>query len=561
MSTSTRPRPAWQRAAAALAVVVVLVVGTAGPASAHASLVSVDPPDGARLDESPPTVTLTFSEAISVDLGGVRVLDADGTSVHVGAARVEGAVATVDLRPDLPPGTYIVAYRVVGEDGHPVRGGSVFAVGDVEVDSTALGRVSETGTETLWDLVGVLGRSLSYLGTFLAAGGALFLVVVHREPAPGSPEDLPGGERRRLVRIVRGAAVLGVLASAVALPVQAALGTGRGPGSLLDEGVLREVAGEGLGHSVLLNLVGLGLVALGAGRSRAATTVGALVAAGSFAATGHTRAGEHVLVATLADVAHLMAAAAWGGGLLALWLLFRARRRAGTADTEDTAEHLVRFSQLATVATLSLAAGGSVLAWSQVRSPGGLTGTGYGMILLAKVGVLAVVLSLAAYNHYRLVPAMRSDRSPATISRFRDALGSEAVGLLAILVLSSVLVVVTPATAAVSDGPVEVLVDLGDTGSVQVVVDPAKAGFNEIHLYTYDPDGRPADIAESVRLELSLPSAELGPLYRDATRAGPAHFQLTGSDLATSGTWYVIVRLLVDRFSEVAGTFDLVVGS
>ncbi len=95
-------------ALAALLGSFVLVVLLAAPAAAHASLVSIDPADGARLDESPEAVRLTFSERVSVGLGGVRVLDAAGNPVQDGAARADGEVVEVDLQPDLPDGTYVV---------------------------------------------------------------------------------------------------------------------------------------------------------------------------------------------------------------------------------------------------------------------------------------------------------------------------------------------------------------------------------------------------------------------------------------------------------------------
>jgi hypothetical protein len=86
------------------------------------------------------------------------------------------------------------------------------------------------------------------------------------------------------------------------------------------------------------------------------------------------------------------------------------------------------------------------------------------------------------------------------------------------------------------------------------VVDPAKAGFNQIHIYTYDPSDRPTDIARTLTLQLSLPSADLGPIDREATRAGPAHFQLNGDDLAVAGTWEITIRARVDEFTEATGT-------
>ena len=41
-----------------------------------------------------------------------------------------------------------------------------------------------------------------------------------------------------------------------------------------------------------------------------------------------------------------------------------------------------------------------------------------------------------------------------------------------------------------------------------------RAGANAIHLYLLDPTGRPAAALESLTLELSLPSNQLGPIRR-----------------------------------------------
>jgi copper transport protein len=547
----TRSSRAVRRVLAAVGLGLLLVALGAAPAAAHASLISVDPPDGARLDESPRTVTLTFSEPVSVDLGGVRVLDASGDPVQVGVARVDGPIVTVDLAPDLPDGTYVVSYRVISADGHPVRGGSVFAVGEGVVDTGALARVADRSGDRGWEIVGGIGRGLAYAGVLLAAGGALFLTFVHR----GGPE------RRTLVRLVRIAAAVGAVASLVALPVQAALGTGQGPGSLFDSGVLADVAADGVGHSLLLCLVGLGLVTVGVTRSRPAIVVGAVVAAGSFAATGHNRVGDTAFLATAADVVHLVAAAVWGGGLVLLWWTLRARHRADTADPEGTAGVVARFSTVATAAIVAAGAAGLALGWSEVRALDALTSTSYGRFLLAKVAVVAAIAALGAYNHFRLVPALFQGRTKAALARLRRTVQLEALGLAAVLALTSVLVVLTPAKATLEGGVVEEIVPLGEVGSVQIVVAPAKAGFNQIHVYTYDASDRPAEIAERVTLELSLPAADLGPIDREAVRAGPAHFQLNSDDLAVGGTWQITIRVRVDRFTEATGTVEIPVAS
>lgn len=551
-----RPRPDLRRGArialAGLATVLVAVgalVATAGPAAAHASLLSVDPPHGSVLDESPARVTLRFSEPVSVDLGGVRVLDAAGRRVEDGAAQVDGATVTIGVRPDLPEGTYVISYRVVSADGHPVRGASLFGVGDVELDTGAVDRVAGD-RDRVWEVVGGAARALAYAGALVAAGGAAFVALVHGA----------GPERRALVRWVRGAAGLGWVTALVALPVQAALGTGQGPLSLLDEGVLGNVAAEGLGHSLLLLTVGLVLVAVGVGRSTPAVVVGGAVAAGSFAAWGHNRAGDHVLVATVADVAHLVAAALWAGGLVLLWATLRHRRAAG-ADPIGTGRIVARFSVLATGGIVAVGVAGVALGWTQLGSLAELTGSRYGLFLLAKVALVVGVAALAAYNHFALVPALGQGQARAALGRLWTTLRVEALALAAVVALTAVLVVTTPPATA---GPslVERVVEVSDgQGSIQLVVDPARVGRNQLHLYTYGPDGAPAELGEALTVELALPSAGVGPFATVAQRAGPAHFVVDSNDFALAGEWRVVIRIRVDRFTEAVAETTVPIAS
>jgi copper transport protein len=104
---------------------------------------------------------------------------------------------------------------------------------------------------------------------------------------------------------------------------------------------------------------------------------------------------------------------------------------------------------------------------------------------------------------------------------------------------------------------VEEIADLGEFGTVQVTVAPATTGPNQVHLYTFDADGRPADIAESITVDLTLPAADLGPIAREATRAGPAHFQVDGTDFAVAGTWTMEVHARIDRFTEASDSVEV----
>src|SRR3546814_16257971 len=105
----------------------------------------------------------------------------------------------------------------------------------------------------------------------------------------------------------------------------------------------------------------------------------------------------------------------------------------------------------------------------------------------------------------------------------RTSLALEVVCLVAVVAITAVLVVVTPARSEMSPGVVEKMVEIGDIGSIQVTVAPAATGANQVHLYKFDADGRPAEIVESTTLDLSLPSAGNGPINRKDKQASTPH--------------------------------------
>src|SRR4051812_3019828 len=111
-----------RRALAALAIVVGAVLVLAGPASAHASLESSDPANGAVLTESPAQISLRFDEAVEIALGAVRLYDGTGHEVDVGTAHHpsgEDSQVVVSTH-DLSDGLSVVSWRVVWADSRPV---------------------------------------------------------------------------------------------------------------------------------------------------------------------------------------------------------------------------------------------------------------------------------------------------------------------------------------------------------------------------------------------------------------------------------------------------------
>src|SRR3546814_5751396 len=94
----------------------------------------------------------------------------------------------------------------------------------------------------------------------------------------------------------------------------------------------------------------------------------------------------------------------------------------GETSGDATGELVVRFSSLATAGVILASVSGSILGWNEVRSLEGLTTTGYGLLLLSKVSAVGGMAGLGAYNHYRLIPALRKGKRRAALRQMRTSL-------------------------------------------------------------------------------------------------------------------------------------------
>jgi copper transport protein len=266
-----------------------------------------------------------------------------------------------------------------------------------------------------------------------------------------------------------------------------------------------------------------------------------LVVAPSFA--GHPR--EAGVAATVSDIAHLGAASAWVGGLavMALVLLW--------ADSErpPVAAWLVpRFSGTALVAVAALLVGGGVSAWIQAGSWDGLVSTTHGKLVIVKAGLVVPLLVLGALNR-RLVPRIAGgDGSPGR--RLVRTSAAELVLMACVVVVAGILVGEPPgrAVAKAAAGPFAATAPLGPL-ELNIVVDPARRGANEVHLYTLDRSGQPAAVDE-VDLSATQTEAGIGPLRLVARPAGPGHVVVPRASFPVAGRWQL-------RVEARRGQFDL----
>lgn len=335
----------------------------------------------------------------------------------------------------------------------------------------------ESGTAQSASLVNRIGRVLSLLGVVGAVGGVVFAAFVLR----GDRFDLRAV--LSLIRVFGPVAMTGAIIEGAA--TTAALGggwSGLSSGTALGDALwspfglavgLRLIGGAavaggttfetistaeidpterrlaGVGATRPVSSVALRTVEGGpidhdrsqvwAIRSNPAAIVGVLLLVLSFLFDGHTVSEGPRWLHALVNPVHVAAAATWAGGvgMLAVVLVRRSRRSVPIRSRQLA----LRFSIVATVALVAVAAAGTVLAVMILDSVSDLWSTPWGRLLVAKLVLVAAAAAAGSYNHRVLVPELdRVPDAPELNRRFQTVVTFEAVVLLAVTVVTALLI-------------------------------------------------------------------------------------------------------------------------
>ncbi len=591
-----------RRGLTVLAVAGTLVLVAASPAFAHAELAESTPAPGAVLAKSPPDITLNFTETVRADNGGIRVFDTDGERVDHGGSNVSGSTVRLPV-PELDDGSYVVTWRVVSADAHPIQGAFTFQVGEGggpgatsrQVTGLANRLLGAQGGDRVVGVVYGIVRGLVFAGLALLIGGAVFAALI-------SPRARRSKDARRLVGlgwgVTFGATIVGLL-------VYGPYVSGLGLGDAFSMDLLDQTLGERFGKiwlaRVVVLLVALPLLSLLFRRQDAKAVdadadtdadtapghlppwwlaLGAAVAialAASPALAGHASTGDWMTAAVVADTLHVLAMAVWLGGLVILGAVTLRRR-----DLEQLRVAVPRFSRVALGCITVLVATGAFQTWRQVGSLDALRSTDYGRILAVKLVLFAAVVVFAAFSReivLRLfgepvdvpppVPAVAGgsddDLPPADepddeyeldeeveLRHLRRSVWVEVALAICVLAATALLVNAAPAKTA--------LAGAGDGGAVGVTMKsnkvwvdfsatPGIAGANDLHLNVLTPSGAPLNTQE---LTVSIASADgkIAPIDLPLRRLAPGHYYAPGFDVPIAGDWRVKANPLISEFQQ-----------
>ena len=285
---------------------------------------------------------------------------------------------------------------------------------------------------TAWDIAAVIAKAVTYAATLSAAGGVYFLAYSH---------GLLGvGETRRIARLVLTLSVVAASVSCLRIAILTGSMSGEVAG-MLDRELASMLLGAGEGRATGLRLAGLSLASLAVfsrQRPSALALLGASMAATSFAAVGHAHAVAASSIAMALLGVHVLCVAFWLGALAPLLLV------AGSGDVRHVAATARRFGSIAVGVVAVLVLSGATVLYFLLGSVSALGSSGYGRIVLVKLGLVACLLGLAAFNKWRVTPQLMAGDSTA-VRRLRRSIQLEMLlGVLILLVTATFTTVTGP---------------------------------------------------------------------------------------------------------------------
>lgn len=500
------------RALATCALVGAALTIGAGPASAHVELTSSDPATGTTVTGPLEQISLGFLNPVTPVEDQFELLDGDGNTLRIMEILPAGEATTLEVVPHQPlvEGTYGLKWSARAGDSHPLVGTVSFTVApaatapaNTEGESAGGGSVhpqGSTGTDHAMsaglqdalappDTTGAarlagIARFFAYGGLLLAVGGILYLAFVHRGTLV---------EGRRLIFLVRRAALLVFVGTLIELPLQAVMLDGGSTDAIASPTVYGELFGGSFGRGVFVRILGATLVLVGmrmrlgtieaqnadgaasregagdedptieqpivggavATRTRPArpaashrvrveaspiAMAGAAALVASIIFIGHTASTEPRWLVVTSAVVHVIAGSLWVAGVAMLAATLWRRHRHGVEL--EAALLATRFSVAAVGAVAVVAVTGLALGIAILGDLGSLFSTAFGRVLIVKVLLVGVLVGLGAYNQRVLIPALERPgrRSRSAAHRLRRVVTAEVITFLAVIAATAALV-------------------------------------------------------------------------------------------------------------------------
>jgi copper transport protein len=451
-------------------------------------------------------------------------------------------------------GWYLVFWRVISVDGHPVRGAFTYAVGPNAGPAPQFPIPSTSESAATPRLL--TARWITFLAVMAAIGLLALRLVIARPVA----RRVEGASLRGLSIAFAVASVVGLIAIPVYLLVATAdfaLRSVFAIGALVP---LFHVSAFGRGYLDLwlcfALFVGAGAIALWVDRPERAqrsivellALIGVVLAAAATllipGVSGHAGQTSPRGLAIALDWAHMASGSIWFGGLVGLLVLWWSLPAASRVASLVVA--VPRFSNVAFASVMTLIASGVGAALLHVPTIASLWQTSYGQAILVKVGLLVGAMALASGNLLRTRHRLRDPESGTNAARLlRNLVSAEAALVVAVIFAAAVLTSLPPpskalasvggAAAHVGPGPVTETVNKGGY-QLRLSVSPNRAALPNTFAVSITKDGKPVRHAE-VLLTFAMLDMEMQNQEYRLSETSPGVYSHASPALVMVGHW------------------------
>ncbi|MES1042273.1 copper resistance protein CopC [Peribacillus simplex] len=519
----------------------------------HATIISSNPSPNEAMDTLPEKISIQFSENIQPAFHSLEVFSQDGDKIQIQDSAIsEQSEKVLEARWNgtIDEGIYYIKWRVVSSDGHPIEGTIPFQFGD----SAGLSDQENSEVNASFpNSFNVILQSLQYI-CFAALTGILFFRL-------SLMQDSRLFEASRRTRLYLWLSYAGLAFSIFcSLPLKVTIDAGVGWTDAFKVSYIKEVLnGTNFGSVWIIEILILLLLflviyfMLENSLNKSLPYLSFIIIACLMickALTGHTAAVPNQVLAVLMDFLHLLSMALWLGGLMALLVILP-----GLADRQAVQDKktfywsiISRFSKWAFLFVIILIVSGIYSSLQHVPTIHSLFNTTYGQLLLAKIGLMLVMIVLGGFHFLR---------GKKQTKKLGYSVGME-FGLGVVILLVAALLT-NIQTAMSSPGPIEKTLLTEENNEVTLMVTPNEVGDNLIQV-NLSNEGKPIADIEQLTITMQPLDTPNGEMRLQMKEKNTGTFT-SKSILTMPGKWSIHVHGLTESLDSINADFIVFIGN
>ena len=516
----------------------------------HAAVISSNPSPNESLDTIPKKISIQFSEDIQSSFYSLKVIG-NGKEIPLQDIQVSEKTLEATRSGSFEEGTYIIKWRVVSSDGHPIEGTIPFQYGESPLKGDQMKPEEKAGFPSS---VQIFLQSLQYLCFAALTGVIFFYLSLSKNPLPG---QISSRVRRYIWLAYTGLAISILLSLPLKVTIDAEVSWQHAFNGIYLKEVLQSTQFGRIWIIEISLLLVLFVAILFMIRNQLNKLslmlpfflVSALMVCKAF--IGHTTDTTHQYWAVSMDFLHLLSMALWLGGLLAILVILPKSYNSKMTDDNKTFYWSViqKFSSWAILFVVVLIVSGLYSSFQHVPTLYSLLDTTYGQLLLGKIGLMLIMIGFGALH---LLRGKRKTKKLGLSTGIEFSVG--------IIVLLIAALLTNVQTANSSPGPIEKTEITENNDQVTLSVTPNKTGDNYIQVELKNDQGIPYTDIEQLTLAMEPLDGDVGEIKLQLEEGNKGLFKAK-SIIAMSGKWKIQVHGLTKELNSIDADFIILVGN